>query len=86
MPNISYCEYIAGLALDFGLKAEWSELNAWNNLTGSDLNKFESKAVHLMGVTYQSKQNEYEGKDSPRPYLGKTRQDSNSIKSALRGR
>jgi len=86
MPDIAYCRYIAELALDFGLKPEWSELNAWNDLTQSRLNKFESKAVHLMSVVYNSKHGEYDGNDSPRPFVGNTKQSSDSIKNALRNR
>ena len=76
--------YIADMATDFGLKSEWSELHAWNSLTNSNLNRFESKAVHLMSVTYQNKYGAYNDTDTPRPYLGNTRQSSISIKSALR--
>lgn len=72
--------------MDYGLKPEWSELNAWNNLTEANLHRFESKAVHLMSVTYQNKHSEYDGKDMPRPFIGSTKQSSDSIKSALRGR
>tara|TARA_R110000851_G_scaffold6557_1_gene26445 strand:- start:110 stop:370 length:261 start_codon:yes stop_codon:yes gene_type:complete len=86
MPDISYCKYIADLAMDYGLKPEWSELNAWNNLTQANLNRFESKAVYLMSVTYRSNHTKYDGKDAPRPFIGTTKQSSNSIKSALRGR
>jgi hypothetical protein len=84
MPDISYCSYIATMAIDYGLKPEWSELNAWNILTGASLNKFESKAVHLMSTTYQFKHSEYSNTDLPRPFAGNSRQSSDSIKSALR--
>jgi len=86
MPSIDYCLYIANIATDFGLKSEWSELHAWNTLTKSNLNRFEVKAVHLMSVTYQNRYSSYSNTDSPRPYLGNARQDSNSIKQALRNR
>lgn len=86
MPDVSYCYYIVNMAIDYGLKPEWSELNAWNILTLSNLNRFEVKAVHLMSVTYQNKYSSYSNTDSPRPYLGNARQDSNSIKQALRNR
>ena len=84
MPNVSHCQYIVNMAIDYGLKPEWSELNAWNILTSANLHRFESKAVHLMSTTYQYKHSEYNNSDKPRPYLGNARQDSNSIKSALR--
>jgi len=86
MPNINYCRYVAEIALDYGLKPEWSELNAWNILTSANLNKFESKAVHLMSVTYQNKHGFYDGKDSPRPFVGNAIQSSESIKTALRNK
>jgi len=86
MPNIDYCYYVAEMAMEYGFKTEWSELNAWNSLTGSNLNRFESKAVYLMSVTYQNKHGEYDGKDAPRPFVGNTRPDSNLIKIALRGK
>ena len=84
MPFINYCVYIADLAVEFGLKTEWSELHAWNDLTKSNLNRFECKAIHLMSVTYKSKYSEYNDTDLPRPYLGNSRQSSESIKLALR--
>jgi len=86
MPNINYCRYVAEIALDYGLKPEWSELNAWNILTSANLNKFESKAVHLMSVTYQNKHSKYNGNDCPRPFVGNARQGSESIKIALRNK
>ena len=86
MPDIKYCWYVAQMALDFGLKPEWSELNAWNILTGANLNKFESKAVQLMSVTYQNKHGLYDGKDLPRPFVGSAIQSSESIKTALRNK
>jgi len=84
MPDIRYCSYVAELAIDYGLKPEWSELNAWNILTQANLNRFESKAIHLMSVTYQNKYSQYDGKDAPRPFVGNARQASESIKNALR--
>ena len=86
MPDISYCQFIVELAMDYGLKPERSELNAWNILTKANLNRFESKAVHLISVTYQNKHSEYNGKDSPRPFIGNARQPSESIKNALRNK
>ena len=84
MPDVNYCQYIVDMAIDYGLKPEWSELNAWNILTGANLHRFESKAVYLMSSTYRQKYSEYSNTDLPRPYLGNARQSSNSIKSALR--
>ena len=86
MPDIDYCRHIMELALDFGLKPEWAELHAWNELTQSALNRFESKAIHLISVIYQNKHSEYDGKDVPRPFIGKIKQSGESIRSALRGR
>jgi len=84
MPDISYCRYIYEMAVEFGLKPEWSELNAWSELTQANLNKFEAKAIHLMGLTYNNKYSEYDGNDAPRPFIGNTKQDSNSIRDILR--
>jgi hypothetical protein len=84
MPDISYCQYIVNMAIDYGLKPEWSELNAWNILTDANLNKFESKALYLMSSTYQFKRGEYSNTNLPRPFVGNFRQSSESIKSALR--
>ena len=84
MPDVSHCQHIVNMAIDYGLKPEWSELNAWSILSGANLHRFESKAVYLMSSTYRQKHSEYTNTDSPRPYLGNARQSSNSIKSALR--
>ena len=84
MPDISYCRYIYEMAMDFGLKPEWSELNAWNELTQANLNKFESKAIHLMSLVYSGKHSEYDGNDIPRPFVGNTKQSSDSIQNVLR--
>ena len=84
LPNIDYCWFLFEKAIDYGLKPEWSELNAWNILTDARLHPFESKAIHLISVTYQNKHSEYNGTDSPRPFLGTSAQSSDSIKSALR--
>jgi len=84
MPDIGYCYWIFDLAIGFGLSPKWSELNAWNELTGANLNKFESKCVHMISVVYNNKLGEYDGTDSPRPYIGNTKQSADSIQNVLR--
>ena len=86
MPEIGYCRYILDMAIDFGLKPEWVELNAWNKLTQSSLNNFESKAIHMISVVYSNKISEYDGKDRPRPFIGNTKQSSGSIRDIIRNR
>lgn len=73
MPPVESEVHLIALANEAGFASDWTELRAWQEMTGTQLTPFEANAIRLIGVEYARAYRQFDGTDAPRPYYDKSK-------------
>lgn len=87
LPDVDPFAYILDYVVEVGpIDLTWSDLKAWNEITGYQLSYWELITIKALAVTYTSSSRSYDGTKEVSPFVqvAPTAKLESSIRSALR--